>query len=360
MRMLENITKRKDGRFMGRFPIGRGGDGKLLYQFVYGNTYEEAETKLMIGKAIESEYLSGRSVSVKQAYTEWINAAANRVKESSLANYKQKFEKHILPAFGDMLCSQLSASAVNAFIAKKLEGGLSAGFVRDIFTVFKIMLKFAQEEYHFKLSLKNISLPKIEKRADCAIDENEQKMLVCYLKEHIDLTSFGVLISLLMGVRIGELCGLRWSDVDFVNKTLRINRTVQRISAAEGNRKTKVIISAPKSESSRRIISIPDCLMQYFEMFHADGYILSGCEEVIEPRAMQYRYKKILAAAKVSEHNYHKLRHTFATNCIGSGFDAKTLSNVLGHSNITLTLTRYVHPNIAYERRLMNSMCLRI
>ena len=100
--------------------------------------------------------------------------------------------------------------------------------------------------------------------------------------------------------------------------------------------------------------------MPYFEMFRADGYILSGSEKVIEPRTMQYRYKKILAATKVAEHNYHRLRHTFATNCIGSGFDAKTLSNVLGHSSITLTLTRYVHPDIAYERKLMNSMCLQI
>lgn len=360
MKLLETITKRKDGRYMGRFTVGRDIDGKPQYQYVYGKTYDEAEKKLIIGRAIESEYLSGRSVSVKQAYTEWINAAANRVKESSLANYKQKFEKHILPAFGDMLCSELSSNVINAFISEKLAGGLSASFVRDIFTVFKTMLKFAQEEHDFKLSLKNIALPKIEKRVTCAIDENEQKALFRYLKEHIDITSFGVLISLLMGVRIGELCGLRWSDVDFSKKTLRVNCTVQRISAAEGNRKTKVIISAPKSESSRRVISIPDCLMPYFEMFRADGYILSGCEKVIEPRTMQYRYKKILAAAKVAEHNYHKLRHTFATNCIGSGFDAKTLSNVLGHSNVTLTLTRYVHPDIAYERRLMNSMCLRI
>lgn len=360
MKLSETITKRKDGRYMGRFIIGRDSNGKSQYQYVYGETYDEAEKKLMIGKAIESEYLSGRSVSVKQAYTEWLHATANRVKESSLANYKQKFEKHILPVFGEMLCSELTADAINTFICNKLTSGLSAGFVRDIFTVFKTMLKFAQEEHDFKLSLKNIALPKVYKKTGCAIDRNDQKALVGYLKENINTTSFGIMISLFMGVRIGELCGLQWSDVDFENKTLRINRTVQRISAAEGNRKTKVIISTPKSQSSRRVISIPDCLMPYFEMFRANGYILSGTEKVVEPRTMQYRYKKVLAAAKVSAHNYHKLRHTFATNCIGSGFDAKTLSNVLGHSNITLTLTRYVHPDITRERRLMNNMCLRI
>lgn len=110
MRMLENITKRKDGRFMGRFPIGRGGDGKLLYQFVYGNTYEEAETKLMIGKAIESEYLSGRSVSVKQAYTEWINAAANRVKESRLPTISRNLKSTYFPH--SVICCAASCQRV--------------------------------------------------------------------------------------------------------------------------------------------------------------------------------------------------------------------------------------------------------
>lgn len=292
MRIFETITKRNDGRYMGRFVVGRDSRGKLQYQYVYGKTYDEAEKKLMIGKAIESEYLSGRSVSVKQAYNEWIYAVSNRVKESSLANYKQKFEKHILPAFGEMMCSELTVSAINAFICEKLTNGLSTEFVRDIFTVFKTMLKFAQEEHDFKLSLKNIALPKIEKKAACAIDENEQKALICYIKECIDLTSFGILISLLMGVRIGELCGLRWSDVDFSNKTLHINRTVQRISAAEGNRKTKVIISSPKSESSRRVISIPDCLMPYF----------------------------------------------YASALINEGVDAATVSGALGHSTISTTV----------------------
>ena len=360
MRILEVITKRKDGRYMGRFPIGFDTSGKPQYQYVYGHSYDEAMKKLIIGKAIESEYLSCKNVSVRQAYTEWMSATSNRVKQSSLANYRQKFEKHILPEFGDMLCADMSASYINAFIGKKLAYGLSAGFVRDICTVFKTMLKFAQEEYDFKLSLKNIALPKVMKKTVCSINENEQKVLVNYLKGHINLSTFGILISLLMGVRIGELCGLRWSDVDFSNNTLRINRTVQRIACVEGNRKTKVIVSSPKSDTSRRIITIPDCLMQYFERFKSNGYILSGSEKLIEPRTMQYRYKKIIAAAQISNHNYHKLRHTFATNCIGSGFDAKTLSNILGHSNITLTLTRYVHPDIAHERRLMNSMCLQI
>lgn len=356
----ENITRRKDGRFMGRFIIGRDTGGKAVYQYVYGKTYDEAQEKVMIGKAIESCFLSGRGISVKKAYDEWLNAVANRVKESSFANYKMKFEKHILPEFGDMPVSELSAEAINAFICKKIKNGLSASYVRDIFVVFKTMLKYAQEEYNFKLPLKNIALPKCEKKEVKNINDTEQSMLVAYLKQHMNLASFGILISLLMGLRIGELCGLKWSDVDFKNKLLHIGKTVQRITLSDGNRKTKVIISSPKSETSHRRISIPDCLIEYFEKFRAndDYYILSGSEKLIEPRTMQYRYKKVLQAAKVSNHNYHQLRHTFATNCMQNGFDIKTLSNVLGHSNVSLTLSRYIHPDFSHERRLMNNMCM--
>lgn len=357
---MENITKRKDGRFMGRFIVGYDDSGKTLYQYVYGKTYDEAQEKVMIGRAIESRFLSGKSVSVKKAYAEWLNAVANRVKESTLANYKMKFEKHILPVFGDMLVAELPPKIINDFICKKLTNGLSASYVRDIFVVFKTMLKYAQEVYNFKLSLKNIVLPKCEKKEVKKISDTEQNMLVMHLKQNMSLTSFGIIISLLMGLRIGELCGLRWSDVDFKNNILHINKTVQRITLPNGSRKTKVIISSPKSETSRRVISIPDCLIKYFEKFRSNEnyYILSDCERPIEPRTMQYRYKKILQAANVSNHNYHQLRHTFATNCIQNGFDIKTLSNVLGHSNVSLTLSRYIHPDFSHERKLMNNMCM--
>ena len=358
--IIENITKRKDGRFMGRFLIGYNDEGKALYQYVYGKTFNEAQQKVIIGKAIESHFLSGKSISVKKACDEWLNSVVNRVKESTFANYKIKFEKHVLPEFGDMLCSELSADIINTFICKKLSEGLSASYVRDIVVVFKTMLKYAQEEYDFRLSLKNIIMPKYEKREVKKISDSEQNALTAYLKQHMNLTSFGVLISLLMGLRIGELCALKWSDIDFKNQILYVNRTVQRIFLSEGNKKTKVIISSPKSKTSKREISIPDCLMKYFEKFKAEGdcYILSGSERLIEPRTMQYRYKKIVQSAKVSSHNFHRLRHTFATNCIQNGFDIKTLSNILGHGNVSLTLNRYVHPDISHARRLMNSMCI--
>ena len=283
-----NITLHKDGRYMGKFIIGYDDNGKAQYQYVYGRTYDEAEHKILIGREVASRYLSSRYITVGKIYNEWLNAVVNRVKESTFANYKVKFEKHILPEFVDIPCADLSAGRINEFINKKLAEGLSASYVRDIFTVFKSMLKYAQEEYGFRLSLKNVVLPKTEKKQIEKISDTEQKRLVSYLMENMSLTAFGILISLFMGLRIGELCGLKWSDVDFDNRILHIKRTVQRISSANGNRKTKVIISTPKSDTSFRSVAVPDFLMEYFKKFRneADFFILSGSDKVIEPRTM--------------------------------------------------------------------------
>ena len=355
-----NITKRKDERYMGKFIVGYDNSGKAKYQYVYDKTYDEAESIVLIGQEVASRYLSGRYITVGKIYREWLNAVVNRVKESSLANYRAKFEKHILPIFDDVPCTDLSAGRINAFINEKLAEGLSASYVRDIITVFKSMLRYAKEEYGFKLSLKNVVLPKIEKKQTERISDTEQKRLIDYLKANMSLTAFGILLSLCMGLRIGELCGLKWSDVDFQQKILHIRRTVQRITSTNGNRKTKVVISTPKSATSFRDIAIPDFLMTYFRMFRneADFFILSGDDKPVEPRTMQYRYKKILQSAEIEAHNFHKLRHTFATNCAEKGFDTKTLSMILGHSTVNLTLNRYIHPDLTHERRLMNSICL--
>lgn len=362
LQIIETITKRTDGRYMGRFVVDHEPNGKAVYQYVYGKTYEEAEQKLRIAREIESLYLSGRHITVRVVYKEWLNAIMNRVKESTYANYKMKFEKHILPVLGDMLCTSVNSAKINAFIKKKMDTGLSAGYVRDLLTVFKALLTYAQEEYGFRLSLKNVSLPKAEKKKPHKMNDEQQNRLVGYVKKHMDLTGLGVLLSLFMGLRIGELCGLKWGDIDIEHKLLHVNRTVQRICKQNGNRKTKLVITEPKSSHSKRCIAIPDFLIPYLLKFRGndDDYVLSGSEKLVEPRTMQYRYKNLLEAANVENANYHQLRHTFATNCVENGFDAKTLSIVLGHSTISLTLDRYVHPNRQYERRMMNSLSARM
>ena len=261
-----NITIRKDGRYMGKFIVGYDDRGKAQYQYVYGRTYDEAESKVVIGQQVASHFLSSKYITVSKVYAEWLNAVVNRVKESTLANYKAKFEKHILPVFGDIPCADLSAGRINEYINQKLADGLSASYVKDIITVFKALLSYAQDEYGFKLSLKNVTLPKIERKQIARISDTEQKRLIDYLKANMSLTAFGILLSLCMGLRIGELCGLKWKDVDFQHKILHIRRTVQRITSTNGNRKTKIVISVPKSATSFRDIAIPDALRGNFPL----------------------------------------------------------------------------------------------
>ncbi len=261
-----------------------------------------------------------------------------------------------------MLCTELSSACINKFINDKLADGLSAGYIKDIIVVFKSMLKYAGDEYGLNISLKNITLPKGERKQVKKLDNSQEKAILCYIQQNITLSSLGVLFSLLMGLRIGEVCGLMWSDIDFKRRILHINRTVQRIALPNGNRKTKLIISAQKSGHSVRSIVIPDINMDYLKQFHSsdDHYIRSYKKQPIEPRTMQNRYKKILAESKVDETNYHRLRHTFATNCAEAGFDAKLLSVILGHSDVNITFNRYIHPTVEHQQKMMKKINLRI
>ena len=163
---------------MGRFIIDRDESGKAVYQYVYGNTYDDAYKKVQIGMEVELRFQSGKCISVLEVYREWITAIANRVKESSFVNYCNKFEKHIIPEFGDIPCVDINAVKLNNFINKKLSEGFSASYIKDIITVFKSMLIYAQEEYGFSLSLKNVILPKIEKKKVEKFSDNDQKVLI--------------------------------------------------------------------------------------------------------------------------------------------------------------------------------------
>lgn len=170
-----------------------------------------------------------------------------------------------------------------------------------------------------------------------------------------DLTSFGVALSLFTGLRIGELCALRWSDVDLPSKTISVTKTIQRISA-QG--RTQLVITEPKSISSVREIPIPDCILPLLKKFCSkdDFYILSGTKKATEPRTMQYRFQALLKKAKLPSIHFHALRHMFATNCVELGFDVKSLSEILGHSGVEITLNRYVHSSLERKKAFMKKL----
>lgn len=350
----ENIYHRKDGRWEGRYKIGYNDSGTAKYRSVYGKSYQLVKEKLTVLKAAPAPKNSSGKLTVKELFEEWLSAVKLKVKESTYANYRMKVYKHIFPEFGGLRYESLTVQMLHRFIENKMKIRLSAKYVSDIVIVFKSMTKYISRIYGFRNPLADVILPKVMKTEMNLFSDFQQKQLCSYLLKNSDNTSICVLLSLYTGLRIGEICGLKWSDIDFQKNILTVRRTVQRIRT--GIHETKLIVDTPKSYSSQRSIPIPAFIIDILRKFRSSEnfYILSGNAKVTEPRTMQRKFQSILKKAELPSINYHSLRHMFATNCIKLGFDVKTLSEILGHSSVETTLNRYVHSSMERKMQCMN------
>lgn len=359
----DNIYRRKDNRWEGRYPCGYTAKGKTRYHSVYGKTYAEVKEK-MLQMQRKRQHASGNvRMTVKALFDEWLLSISSRAKESTIANYKMKIRKHLLPDFGGMKYEMLNAREVQLFVQRKLQSGLSPRYVADIIVVFKSMTKYVSREYDCYNPLINVSLPKASQKAAVRILEpDEQRRLIEYLNKNRNRTSLGVLMSLYTGLRIGELCSLRWSDVNIQKRTLAVSHTIQRISGGDENHATRLVVTEPKSASSVRTIPLPDCLLDMLKQFESgkDTFVLSGNDKPVEPRTMQYRFTAILKKTGLPSVHFHSLRHLFATNCIRLGFDVKSLSEILGHSSVEITLNRYVHSSFEQKRTCMERLSIAV
>lgn len=346
----ENIYKRKDGRWEGRYKCGYNEVGKAKYRSIYGHSYAEVRDKLAPLKVVTTlAKESSCHVTVKELFDEWLSAVRLRVKPSTYANYAMKIEKHILPAFGGLHYDILTVQMLHGFIDDKLHSGLSAKYVTDIIVVFKSMAKYTAKVHGTRNILSDVILPKSIKTEKQLLTPTQQQKLCKYLISNLNPTSLCVLLSFYTGLRVGEVCGLMWSDIDFDKSILTVRRTVQRIHTKGYG--TKLNINTPKSRSSRRSIPVPAFIMEILRKFRSNSnhYILSNSVTVTEPRTLQNRFKSILKKVDLPSVCYHSLRHIFATNCLQIGFDIKTLSEILGHASVETTLNRYVHS--AMERK---------
>lgn len=350
----ENIYHRKDGRWEGRYPIGRM-NGKTVYRSIYGKSYANVKARLSLlrSKPIGSEIVCNQTV--EALFTEWLSAIRNSVKASTFAAYEMKIQKHLLQEFGKIRYRELDVQDIQAWIDRKLNSGLSAKYVSDILVVFKSMAKYMNRVYGYANLFPKVIMPKIERREMRLFCPAEQKQLTGYLMKHLNPVTIGILLSLFCGLRLGEVCGLKWSDIRFSDQTISVNRTVQRLRQSSGNSRTILHMDTPKSRSSKRVIPIPSFLTAILREYQCDGnlYVLSGTEQPADPRTMQNRFHAILKKAHLPSVNYHSLRHMFATNCIAAGFDIKTLSEILGHSSVETTLNRYVHSSMERKAACM-------
>ena len=358
-----NIYKRKDGRFEGRVPVGYQENGKIKYKSVYARTLSEVKEKMSDVYSIrQNQPISAIKLTVRDAAEQWLSAAKLRVKESSYANYVNIVNKHIVPILGGEFMMNLTTGKLNDFINFKLtsgrlngKGGLSAKSVRDIVTVYRSIENYAAREYGIKGT--HFTMPKIEKKQTDILTSVERKRFENYLINNQNKTNIAILLCLFTGLRVGELCGLKWEDIDFDNAVLYVKRTVQRVSK---NGKSHVIIGTPKSKTSVRTVPIPAFVLDILRNYRNcnDFYIITGKSKPTEPRTMQNRFKSILTLCGIRNVNFHLLRHTYATVCIEKGFDPKTLSELLGHADAAITLNRYCHPSMQIKKDYVNRLSL--
>ena len=336
-----NVYLRKDGRYEGRVYKTDKVSGKRSYVSYYGHTVEEVIEKIKNDRIIP--IYSETKLTIKTLIYEWLLIISSRIKESTEANYRMKAEKHLIPYFGDMLCSSLKSKEIYSFIEKKSKDGLSVRYISDILVLLKTIFKYACREYNIKNVIDGIIMPKKPKAEVSLLDNEDQKKLKNYLRINDGKTSLGISVALYTGMRIGEICALRWKDIDLENGIITISKTIQRIQCNTDGKKTKLVITEPKSESSKRKIPIPECLFKTLKNNKNSGdyFILSDTNKPVEPRTMQYRFASVLKKIGAVSVHFHSLRHLFATRCIALGFDVKTLSEILGHSSIELTLSKY-------------------
>lgn len=308
--------------------------------------------------------LSGRKkLTLKEIGDLWLQSKKLNVKESSYCNYKRNLEDHIYPVIGDLKYSLITKQQLNDFVEylmvsgrKDGKGGLSKGTVKDIVTLLKSVSKFAYQEYGLQNVCEGFKASKIKKNEIQVLSNIERKKLEAYLLSNVILSNICTLLSLYTGLRIGEVCGLKWEDIDFKKGCISVNKTVERISL--GNGKTKVVVGDPKTESSIRKVYVPTFIIELLKDHKKspDLFVLSGKQNPTEPRTLQYRFEKILKSAGIREMKFHSLRHTYATICIEKGVDIKTLSELLGHSDVKITLNTYVHSSDKLKRKYVKRL----
>ncbi len=297
---------------------------------------------------------------IKEIALAWKDDKRCYVKRSTFAAYVLILENHVLPSFGE--CETLSESLVQEFVLRKLDSGLCVKTVKDILIVLKMVMRFGVKNGWMNYCEWDIKYPTTESSNEIEVltVANHRKILE-FVKLNFTFRNLGIYVSLTTGLRIGEICGLKWSDINVVNGTITVRRTIERIYIIDGeNKHTELIVNTPKTKNSCREIPMCKELMAIVKplkkVVNDDFYVLTNDEKPTEPRTYRNYYHRLMRRLGIPRLKYHGLRHSFATRCIESNCDYKTVSVLLGHANITTTLNLYVHPNMEQKKRCISKM----
>lgn len=363
----ENIRKRNDGRWEGRYKSGKKADGKTMYKSVYGKTYADVKSKLRNLYADAEQVPQNPKIHFDKILDLWVNANKIRLKPTTENKYRFMIERHIKPSLGSASVCELNSTVINAFLNKKLLCGglktdkrLAPSYVKTIAIIINAALSFAVAEGYCNPLKTPIIKPSVEKKNPVVLSIYDQNRLNNVIKENINATTTGIMLALYAGLRIGEICALSWSDVDFDNKVIHINHTLARVKNTSGISAVSAnVITAPKTKTSIREIPISAGLLSILETMHtcATGkYIVSQSDSPISSGTFDYRYRAFLKANNFEIRNFHSLRHTFATRCIEEGVDFKSLSEMLGHRSVATTMDIYVHSSLEQKKKQIEKL----
>ena len=290
----------------------------------------------------------------------WKEDKKQYVKRSTFAAYTLLIENHILPSFGEM--ALVEEQDVQTFVFRKLNEGLSHKTIKDILIVLKMILRFGVKNQMTEYRQIDIKFPtERDKHSIDILSRSHQKQIMEYIRLHFTFKNLGIYICLSAGMRIGEICALTWDDLDVENGIIHVRKTIQRIYVIEEHRKyTEVILDTPKTKNSIREIPMTKNLLKMIrpikKIVNGNFYVLTNEPKPTEPRTYRNYYKQFMQSLGLPLMKFHGLRHSFATRCIESKCDYKTVSVLLGHSNISTTLNLYVHPNLEQKKLCMEQM----
>lgn len=291
--------------------------------------------------------------------TEWLLQKKIGIKESTYAKYEYMINRYLFPNLKDMKIEELQKYNFNELVVE-LKEDLSAKSVRDILGILKAILYYANDEYGYNFKIKKITSPKLDIENIVIMSRREKSRLENYCIKDNSLKALGIVICLNTGLRIGEICALKWENINLNKRTLSVKNTLQRIYD-DKTKKTKVIIDVPKTRKSVREIPLSTKLYELLKAIKKkykdiDFFLTGSSQKYIEPRNYQFYFKSLLKKCKIKDYKFHQLRHFFATECISVGMDVKTLSVILGHASVDVTLNRYVHSDFKKQKKYLERL----
>ncbi|MGM0113406.1 tyrosine-type recombinase/integrase [Enterococcus sp. DIV0187] len=348
MRRGENIYKRKDGRWEGRYKKGYKANGQLVYGYVYEKSYHEVRKKLyplkVYHQSHQEKYGKG-CISLREWGCAWLQEIQGEIKPSTFSSYCYKLENYVFSFIGEYYLNELTLDMGKKLLNSWVEKGLSFSTMQVVLRLLCQCLTIAKERDYIKdHPFHQVRLPKKRKQSIRALSKKEQQTIEKVALNEKNDTGLPTYLALHTGLRIGEISALRWEDIDFEQGMIRVSHTYQRVPMALDGKKTQLLLGSTKTEAGARLVpmsrSLKKLLVKHKQM-SSHSFVFSTNGKPMEPRLLTHHFHRIRKKCGLENVHFHQLRHTFATRCLEAQNDILSVSALLGHTSTQLTLDTY-------------------